>query len=782
MIRIRLLVGFVVIALLPLIGVSIGTYIVNYRSGRQQSIDRLESVAARKELAIQGWIESLRDELVSVIQADYAPGLIWNALRLANEDEIYPWYINLVRKRLQAFLTQSTQFDELFLLDLHGRVLVSTAPAPPAGPAREGEDYRNQELFIRGLQGAVTLLPFPQGNLAAGDQELPLLYGDSVFSVIPVDDMDQQRLGVLVGRGKLDALHAILEERTGLGETGKAYLVNNQGVLLNGTRAFAARGASISEVVAAAGVSEALAKSASVSGLYKDPLGVNVIGVYRWVADPGVVLAVEQDASETFRVMIAALGINLVIAITAIVLAVFASLWLTRSIANPIIELAETASQIAKGDFERTANVERNDEVGVLGRAFNSMTVQLRDLINTLERRVAERTQDLQAANEALRQRALQMETSAQVGREITSILNLDVLLRRVVELIQDAFGYYHVQVFLLDRDAQQLVLRAHSGDVFSQYQRIALEQTSINSQSVLLGKPIMVNDVSQDTNFLYDEKLPETRAELVIPLRLGEQIIGTLDVHASQVDAFSEQDVRVLQGLGDQIVVAIENARLYDQSRELAVLEERTRLARELHDSVTQSLYSLVLLTEGWRRQVSAGGSAEAEDYLSKIGAIAQSSLKEMRMLIHELRPPTLQQEGLVGALQKRLDVVESKVGIEARVVMEDFIEMPPEIEDGLYWIALEALNNAMKHAQAKRVTIRISAVNDSVVLEVTDDGVGFDPLAARQSGGMGLNNMQERARQLGGTCAISSAPGEGTLVTVTVPLLRVGAGSTIK
>jgi len=770
MIRMRLLVGFVLVALLPLFGVGVGTYIVNYRSGRQQSVDRLESVAARKELAIQGWVKSLQDELSAVLQADFSPKLFSTALRLADEGDIYPWYLSLVRKRLQGFVDQSSQFDELFLMDQDGRVLVSTEPT------RDGVIYQSLSFFNEGLRNPYTWLPFSSNTSIPGAAGLSWNDLNSAFGTIPIRDVDGRILGTMTGRGKIDSLHAILDERTSLGDTGKAYLVDSQGTLLSGTNAFLERGDldTVSQgMIQTEGISNGFLLKASASGVYQDPLGVKVIGVYRRMPELGAVLAVEQDFSETFQVVATTLGINLVIALTAIALAVFASLLLTRSIADPIIDLADTASQIAKGDFDRTANTDRKDEVGVLGRAFNSMTVQLRDLINTLEKRVAERTYDLQLANEALNQRALQMETSAQVGREITSILNLDVLLARVVDLIQDSFGYYHVQVFLLDKDASLLVLRANSGGGNPKYRQISLDQSSINSRAALSGKPVMVNDVSQEVYFLYDEQLPDTRSELAIPLRLGEQVIGTLDVHAAVAGAFTEQDVLVIQGLGDQIVVAIENARLYDQSRELAISGERTRLARELHDSVIQSLYSLVLLTEGWRRQLHAGGSAVGEDYLSKIGAIAQDSLKEMRMLIYELRPPKLQQEGLVGALRNRLDVVENKVGIEGRVVMEDFIELPAYIEDGLYWIAQEALNNAMKHANASREIVNIRVDDGNVILEVTDNGIGFEVETAEKSGGMGLSNMNDRARRMGGSFLISSEHGEGTVVKVIVPLL---------
>jgi signal transduction histidine kinase len=769
MIRARLLVGFVLVALLPVIGVGIGTYLVSYQSGRQQSIDRLESVAARKELAVQVWIQSLQQELQVAAQTDYSPKLVSNALKLSNENNSYVWYNNLVRKRLQFFVDQSPQLDELFLVDLEGDVAVSTDLA---------REHKISSVFLvepLELDKNYIQLPFlwdptledQVGVIAESDRS-------SIFVLIPVNRDDGQLAGAIGGKVNVNALHAILNEKTGLGETGQAYLVNNKHALLVGIDFFAEQSESKGYLISirSEGVESSIQRAGNFEGIYTNPVGTRVVGIYRWLPDLNVVLAVEQDTAEAFQAVSTNTLVNLVIALIALFLAIVAALYMTQNIANPIAELASTASRIAQGDLERVAKVTREDEVGALARAFNSMTAQLRDLINSLEQRVLDRTRDFQEANTALEQRALQLETSAQVGREITSILDIDVLLNRVVELIHSAFDYYHVQVFLLNDDVKQLIMEASSRNRVVQHNIIEMREKSINVEAVQTGRTQVVSDVFKSSSFLFDAKLPETRSELVAPLKVGDRVIGTLDVHASRSNAFADEDILVLQSLGDQIAVAIENARLYDKSKELAVLEERNRLARELHDSVTQSLYSLVLFTEGWRRMVRNDGAEKVEEYLSRIGEIAQQSLKEMRLLILELRPPVLEQEGLVGALQKRLDTVEKRVGVSARVVMEDFIEVPAPLEEALYRIAQEALNNSLKHAKATKETVRIFVKDENIVLEVVDDGTGFDTEAIEHRGGMGLLNMSERARHVGGSFSIESTIGKGTIVKVSVPL----------
>ena len=140
--------------------------------------------------------------------------------------------------------------------------------------------------------------------------------------------------------------------------------------------------------------------------------------------------------------------------------------------------------------------------------------------------------------------------------------------------------------------------------------------------------------------------------------------------------------------------------------------------------------------------------------------------------MLIYELRPAALDQDSLIDALRKRFDAVENRVGIEGRVVMDSFVDLTPAVAEGLYRITQEALNNALKHAAATRETVRLQAKEDFLVLEISDDGCGFDSAAAEGKGGMGLASMRERTRQLGGELLIRSAPGQGTTVTVSVPL----------
>ncbi len=207
-------------------------------------------------------------------------------------------------------------------------------------------------------------------------------------------------------------------------------------------------------------------------------------------------------------------------------------------------------------------------------------------------------------------------------------------------------------------------------------------------------------------------------------------------------------------------------------ESKRAAIMEERERLARELHDSVTQSLYSLTLFAEWGHGLLEAGETAPALERLARIGEISQQALREMRLLLYELRPSALEQDGLVGAIEGRLAAVEQRVGVEVHFQSKLTVDLPAHIEECLYRIAQEALNNALKHAEATSVIIRLKTDAESVRLSIVDDGLGFDPQRLDGAGRLGLAGMRSRVERLGGDLTIESTPGEGTTIRVTLPI----------
>lgn len=198
------------------------------------------------------------------------------------------------------------------------------------------------------------------------------------------------------------------------------------------------------------------------------------------------------------------------------------------------------------------------------------------------------------------------------------------------------------------------------------------------------------------------------------------------------------------------------------------AAQDERRRLARDLHDAITQSLYSLSLLAEVARRRAERGDMAATQEQIKRLGELAQQALKEMRLLVHELRPSQLEKEGLAAALQARLDTVERHSGIRVRYVVELDQILPPQVQLQYYRVAEEALNNALKHAAATSVGIQIRSADGVATMEISDNGKGFDPAAMGSSPGMGLNNIRERMENMGGRLEVESIPGKGTTLRV--------------
>lgn len=202
-----------------------------------------------------------------------------------------------------------------------------------------------------------------------------------------------------------------------------------------------------------------------------------------------------------------------------------------------------------------------------------------------------------------------------------------------------------------------------------------------------------------------------------------------------------------------------------------LAVAEERNRLARDLHDSVTQALYSLTLFAEAAHEELAGGDVELARGHIKDLRETSRQALQEMRLMIFELRPPELETKGFLLALQERLDTVEARTGIKAIVhtTIED--RLPTKIEFGLYSIAREALNNILKHSQATEVKITLSKMDGNILFEIQDNGVGLDALQAGSHSGLGIKGMKERADQIGAKLTLQNIPERGTLLKIEVP-----------
>jgi signal transduction histidine kinase len=290
--------------------------------------------------------------------------------------------------------------------------------------------------------------------------------------------------------------------------------------------------------------------------------------------------------------------------------------------------------------------------------------------------------------------------------------------------------------------------------------------------------EPYRTDNIQADPRFVgWPSAHPNMRTFLGVPIVSCGEVIGAFYLTEKKGERgaeFTDDDEELIRTLAAHAAIAIENARLYERSRELSTIEERKRLARELHDSVTQTLFSIGLTAEAASELVESDPD-RARAQLGQLQELTRAAMAEMRSLIFELRPAELETEGLAAALRKHVEVLRRLHGQDIELRVEGERRLPPDVEKGLLRIAQEALGNALRHSGADNVVLTLDARDSRVELGVTDDGSGFDPdEAVQRSRRLGLTSMRERAAALGGTLSIDSQPGRGTTITVEV---RTGA-----
>ncbi len=323
--------------------------------------------------------------------------------------------------------------------------------------------------------------------------------------------------------------------------------------------------------------------------------------------------------------------------------------------------------------------------------------------------------------------------------------------------------------VILLLEDDAGLQVKSSCGVPLPVFERLSVAD-SFAGTIVKQRKPLLLND-PQSQPQAYQSN-PAVKSLLAVPLCVDEVILGVLDI-VNKPGGFTEADMRLMRLFADQAAISIEHAQLHQQAEKLAVIEERQRLARELHDSVTQAIYSVTLYADAARMALAAGKQAVVAEHLQELRSMAREAMLDMRLLIFELHPPVLEKEGLAVAVQTRLETVEARSGLHSEFHVEgQETRLPLTIEEDLYRIVQEALTNAVKHARAQQVTVRLHFGDQHFGLEVRDDGIGFDPARARQSGGLGLRGIEERVQHIGGQLTVSSAPDRGTILQVEVDL----------
>jgi signal transduction histidine kinase len=764
--RFRLL-ALVLLAVVPFLGLTLYTNIELRRlaiAGVEQDVLRVARSAASDQ----------RDIIRDTRQ------LFFGLAQLATAQERDPDSCSAFFSRL---LEQYPQYSLLGVAGPEGD-LVCSAP-----PTHAAANFLQQAHFQRALQAR---------DFAVSDYQIDRITDKAVISfAYPVLGAEGQILSVLVASLDLAWLNQLAAEAQ-LPQGATFTMFDREGTVLarspdperwvGETLPEPPIVEAIAEVESAAAEDlEGTTQAKGADGVWRLYAFTRVPGTRAWeemYVSIGVpTSAAFKSANRTLFRNLIGLGIVTVLVLAASRLGenLFVVRWVDR--------LLSATRRLSAGDLSvRTGLPYGESEMSQLARAFDEMA-------DSLERRVAERDdaekalresqQALLAAQETLEQQVIARTRELSALYDVTAAasasLELEKVLERSLDRVVRVMECHIGAIHLLDEQHKTLCLAASRGIAAESLAQV--DTMPINgglvSWTASHSEPQVVPRVADGPRALLAIPLSTDNASYVgVPMRAKGRVLGVLSIVGEADRQFQQAEVTLLASIADQVGIAIENAQLYRQSEQLATLRERQRLARELHDSVTQSLYSLVLVAEAGRRLAGSGDLQRVEQVVRRLGEIGQQALKEMRLLVYQLRPSALQSEGWIRALQQRLETVERRAGVEARLRVEGTPALPEAVEEELYRIVQEALNNALKHAAAALVVVQVRAEPQGVEIEVTDDGRGFDAQVIEGGGGLGLVTMRERVEKLGGTLTIRSAPGQGTTVRVVLDDLRRAAG----
>jgi GAF domain-containing protein len=603
----RLTLILLPLVVIPLVVLGAAAYVRAQQLLRLQAAAQLSSTVAAEAGVLESWIRFREDQ--ATLRAQSAA--MRQAAATLVQDPASTEARVAARDELTAALTagMDTVFsDTMVVRASDNRVLVATDTAIQG---RVLESLANGEL-PRDSAGTNPLVDDPA--LAPGEFAL--------VTTIPIQSQGGEVEAYFVGVNRglrlaslMDSLQGLWEERGGYRvEVGETFLAVAPDSIVSYPRY-------ATSPLLQSGVDHPVyalaAESPTGSADYDSLDAVPVLGAYEWATGQDLGLIVEVPQSAVYAGL-SGLGPFFAGLLAVTILAVLLLVPLaTRASLRPLTVLAQVVERIARGQFEQRVPIERNDEVGRLGESFNTMATELSTMYRSLEERVAERTHQIQTASE--------------VARDASSIRDVDALLDQVVRLISERFDYYHAGIFLVEGD--DAVLRAASSEggrrTLARGHRLAVGKVGLVGYVTGTGKPRVAVDVGADAVHFANPDLPHTRSELALPLRVGERVIGALDVQSTEPNAFDENDVVVLQTMADQLATALENARLLDSLRRQSadrqrVIEVYSRLAQQpSYDVLLQQVAGDICHSLGFRRAML--GLVEGDEIVIRSAADAR-------------------------------------------------------------------------------------------------------------------------------------------------------------
>lgn len=688
-------------------------------------------------------------------------------------------------KALTEFMFRSgPAFRRAFLADAAGAILASY-PAQPS-PTRIGPEA------IQAMQ---------VGGFALLHTELPGV-GPAVVASSPVPAPEGSPSRVVFA--SLDLAWPEMTEFIGmvaLGDTGYLEVVDQRGVILLSTRAehvltAADHGNSLVGLIdagrSAVSTCHNCHEAASGGEITREVMAFAPLQRKSW----GVVI--RQSEEEAFAAS-RELQRRIVLVGALAVAGAMALVWLTTGIViSPARRLTQVAGRIAGGDLATPVTVRGSDEFARLGLSLDDMRdrlqtnmAEIKALNRDLDRRVQERTKQCVLAQETLIVRNRELSVINAVATAVTQPLLLDDLLGKVLGEVLRVTGISVGAVFLVEDETKDLELKVYRGTSEEAAQAMIRLHMGDGDCGGVLNKtePVVVPDLRHYRAGAGGLLRQAGLCSLVhVPLITRGMTLGTLCVASLSLRDFDEEEVSLLMAVGNQIALGVENARLYGEIARREQLrgellqklisaqeDERKRIARDLHDDTSQSITALIYSLEAAEGKCA---SPETRTGLTSMRQLATQTLEGIHKLIFDLRPSLLDHLGFFVALRWYAESRLQPAGIRAHFHEQGTDRrLPPHLETSLFRVTQEAINNIARHAGARNVSFRVVRDDQTVTIDILDDGIGFDPAevsrSVDQTRGLGLVGMEERVELLAGSITFDSEPGRGTRVTISVPIV---------